>query len=260
MSRLLALLILGLVAFYVAWPAWSGYQIKTALDAGDSAGLARKIDFDRVRASLRPAVTAEVEKSLGAAIAASGQPPEVVAKVKADAMPKLVDTALNGIVTPESVVRLYRERANLKTIVARIVAEKLASREGLAALGSLAGAISPGKVDTGNIIGQLGKLAEQSGVDPGKILDGLFGKKDGGAGSVGTTAASSGRSGASGGVGSGGITIDNIKSFAMVGFAGYAIGIAKDKAATRPDLTAEIAFTGSDWQLVALTPNLTPNT
>jgi hypothetical protein len=248
MSRLLALLILGLVAFYVAWPAWSGYQIKTALDAGDTAGLARKIDFDRVRASLRPAVTAEVEKSLGAAIAASGQPAEVVAKVKADAMPKLVDTALNGIVTPESVVRLYRERANLKTVVARIVAEKLASREGLAALGSLAGAMSPGKVDTGNIIGQLGKLAEQSGVDPGKMLGGLFGKKDGaaanGSGPAATTTASSG-----------GITVDNIKSFAMVGFTGYAIGIAKDKAATRPDITAEIAFTGSDWQLVALTPN-----
>ncbi|MDZ4843250.1 MAG: DUF2939 domain-containing protein [Hyphomicrobium aestuarii] len=256
MSRLLALLILGLVAFYVAWPAWSGYQIKTALDAGDAAGLARKIDFDRVRSSLRPAVTAEVEKSLGAAIAASGQPPEVVAKVKADATPKLVDTALNGIVTPESVVRLYRERANLRTVVARIVAEKLASREGLAALGSLAGAMSPGKVDTGNIIGQLGKLAEQSGVDPGKILDGLFGKKDGGAGSVGTTTSGSGAGGTgSGAADSGGITIDNIKSFAMVGFTGYAIGIAKDKAATRPDITAELAFTGSDWQLVALTPN-----
>lgn len=255
MSRLFALIILALVGFYVAWPAWSGYQIKAALDAGDTTTLARKIEFERVRASLRPAVAAEVEKSLAAAVSASGQPPATLDKLKSEAMPKLVDMALNGLVTPEGVARIYRERKDIKTAVATIVAENLASPEGLVLLGSIAGSLSTDKASVGNVLGQLGKLAEQSGVDTGKLLGGLFGKPKGGAEQVagGKSPAASTPTPASPSSDNG-FGIDNIKSFAMSGPTGYVIGVAKDKAARAPEVLAEMAFTGGDWKLVGIVP------
>lgn len=249
MSRIVGLLILALVAFYVGWPAYSGYRIKTALDAGDTAGLSQKIDFDRVRASLRPAVTAEVEKSLKTAVEASGQPPAVMDKLKADTLPKLVDVALNGLVTPEAVVRIYRERADLKTAVAKVVAERMASPEGLVLLGSIAGSLPTDKATMGNVLGQLGKLAEKSGVDPGKVLGSLFGKKPAEEPAAGAAQAGGAKS-------DGGFGIDNVKSVAMSGPAGYAIGIAKNKLALKPEAIIEVAFTGGDWKLVGITPQI----
>lgn len=249
MTRLLAFVILGLVAFYAGWPAWSGYQIVAALDAGDTTALGRKIEFDRVRSSLRPAVTSEIERTLITAAQASGQPPATIEKLKVDVMPKLVDVALNGLVTPEAVVRIYRERTDFKTAVARIVAERMASPEGLVLLSSIAGSIATDKAAMGNVLGQLGKLAEKSGVDPGKILGGLFGgaKPAGDATSTGGGAATTGASG-------GGFGIDNVKSFSLAGPTGYAIGIAKNKLATKPEAVIEVGFTDGDWKLVGLVP------
>lgn len=252
---LVLLIILGLLGFYVAWPAWSGYEIKAALDAEDTAKLAKKIDFARVRESLRPAVTAEVDKRVTAALAVSGQPADVLAKAKAEAMPKLVEATLSTLVTPDSVVRIYRDRADARGAVARIAAEKMASPEGLRVLGSVAGSVagtlpsgSGQKLDIGSITGQLGKLAEQSGIDPGKVLGGLVGKP-----AVSAEPKANGSSATASRSTS--IGIDNVKSFTMNGMTGYSIGIAKDKAATKADLVADIAFTGADWQLVGLAPN-----
>ncbi len=253
MFRLLFLIVMiGLGGFYVAWPAWSGYQIKTALDLNDAAGLGQKIDFERVRASLRPAVTAEVEKSLAAMAAVSAQPGEALGRLKADAMPKLVESALNGLVTAESVIRIYRDRANPKSAVAKIVAEKMATTEGMQILGSIAGAVAPGKTDAGSLIGQLGRMAQQSGVDPGKVLGGLLGKPADVAADAKVPGATTGGSSAAGG--STGIGLGNVKSFTMNGLTGYSIGLAKDQTAAKPDLVADIAFTGGDWKLVGLAP------
>jgi Tol biopolymer transport system component len=60
MKRLIGLMILLLAAFYVGWPAWSGYQLKAALDRKDVETVGRKIDFPSVRQSLEPVVTREV--------------------------------------------------------------------------------------------------------------------------------------------------------------------------------------------------------
>lgn len=250
--RILGLLVLALLGFYVAWPAWSGYQVKTALDGGDKATLERKIDFERLRGSLRPAVTTEVDSKVSAIAAAAGQSPEALAKLKADAVPKLTEAALTGLVTSDSILRLYRERADLKTEVARIVAAKLATPEGLAVLSSIAGSISTEKADVGSVLGQLGRMAEASGIDPGKVLGGLFGKTKPGNDPAGGSAADKGSPNAA--KPAGGIGLSNIKSFTMAGPLGYAIGVAKDPAAATPDLVADLAFTGGDWKLVGLTP------
>lgn len=60
MRKLIAVAILALAGFYVAWPAWSGYQIRNAFLTDDVALLAHKVDFPLVRQSLRPVVAAEV--------------------------------------------------------------------------------------------------------------------------------------------------------------------------------------------------------
>jgi hypothetical protein len=257
MTRLIGLALVALIAFYVAWPAWSGYSIRTALEADDKSTLAGKIDFERVRASLKPALTAEVEKAASAAVASAGRSPDVMTKLRADAIPKVVDSALTAAVSPEGVVRLYRARGDVKAELAAIVAEKLASPAGLALLAEVAGQVGVGQAGAGqgaagggglgNVLGQLGKLAEKSGIDPGKMLGGLLGKPAGG-GSAG------GIGGGSGGSSSGGLSIDNLKSFGMTGPLGFEIGFAKNAKATGPEAVAEIAFTGGDWKLVGLRP------
>ena len=48
----------------------------------------------------------------------------------------------------------------------------------------------------------------------------------------------------------------NVKSFRITGPASFAVGVARDKAATAPELIAEMAFRGGDWRLVGVTPLL----
>ena len=60
MKKYLAALVILLLAFYVAWPAWSVYQIQSAIKAKDAEALARKIDFPSVRASLRSAAAQKI--------------------------------------------------------------------------------------------------------------------------------------------------------------------------------------------------------
>ena len=72
MKRLLALLVLAVALFYIAWPAYSGYTIKTALDAKDADALRKCVDFESVRASMRPAISVKVETLLDAAADKAG--------------------------------------------------------------------------------------------------------------------------------------------------------------------------------------------
>ena len=60
MKRLIAVVVLLLLGFYVAWPGWSGYQIATAIKARDSATLERKILFADVRETLKPLAVQKV--------------------------------------------------------------------------------------------------------------------------------------------------------------------------------------------------------
>ena len=65
MRRLISLVVLAALGFYVAWPAYSLYRIRGALDAQDQQVLAAKVDFDSVRESLKPYATAEMMKGIG---------------------------------------------------------------------------------------------------------------------------------------------------------------------------------------------------
>ncbi len=95
------------------WPAYSGYEIKTSLDAHDAARLAAKIDFPSVRASLRPAVAAKVEKTLTADAASKAGPARapMTDDLRAKLMPRIIDAVLAVLVTPETLIRIHPSRA-----------------------------------------------------------------------------------------------------------------------------------------------------
>jgi len=52
------------------------------------------------------------------------------------------------------------------------------------------------------------------------------------------------------------LTFANIKSYRLVGLLALEVGIARDPAAIAPDVVAELAFTGTGWQVVGIVPQL----
>jgi len=241
MGRAIGLLVLALLGFYVAWPAYTVMQLKNAIETNNVPLLAAKVDFPSVRVSLTPVVTAEAEKAVTAAIAkGGGDNAALLAQIKTQMMPKVVDLALNTIVTPESLMRIYREGSDVGKTITAIVQEKM----GAGGLGALAGVLGGGGGD-----GKPGGLNDLLG---GK-LGGLFGRKGGDAAPA-PAAAPVGADGKPSGQQPFGLA--NIKRFAMTGPAGYSIGVAKSAAATGPDVEADIAFTGSDWKIVGVRPRI----
>ncbi|MGA7116600.1 MAG: DUF2939 domain-containing protein, partial [Hyphomicrobium sp.] len=111
----LAIVLAGL--FYVAWPAWSAYQLKLALESGDVAGVERGIDFPAVRNSLRPAVTAGIEQNLKEATKGTPGSDLIIEKVSKDTLPKLVEASLDTLLTPQSLIRLHAEGKSLREFI-----------------------------------------------------------------------------------------------------------------------------------------------
>lgn len=260
MRKLLAFAILGLVGFYVVWPAWSGYRIAAALQSNDPVTLAGKIDFPSVRESLRPVVTGEVDKRLTQQMSqlGGGAGQLLTGDLKKQLMPKVVDGVLAALVTPENVIRIANDSGGVVKAIEKIVAEQAGKAAGgLGAMmpggGGASGGVPAGAGGLGNILGGVvtgGGLGLPGGLPalPGGL--GAQPKPEAAPATapppVATTA-----DGKSSSVG-----FANIKSFALDGPLGFGVSIAKDGAQSKPDLTAGMAFTGGDWKLVRLVPHL----
>ena len=105
-----------LLVFYVGWPAWSGYRIYDALEKNDAATLERKIDFPSVRDSLKPAIRAEVDKTLDRTMGdAAGKLRD--GRLRQEIGPQLMETVLNKIVTPQSIASLYAWRGDISQVL-----------------------------------------------------------------------------------------------------------------------------------------------
>ena len=254
MKKLIALIILGLLGFYVAWPAWSGYKLATALRDGDAAGLESKIDFPSVRQSLRPTVTVEVEKAI-AKQGSQGLGQLLTGDLKAQMMPKLVDAVLEKVVTPINVIRIAKEGGNVAGTVEKIMMEEMGKVGGIPGLKLPGGAGGlpnlPGGLGT---IAGAGAAATQLGIPGIPGLPGMGGGQPPAsapapAAPAAPKAADSTSKPASFGLG-------NIKSFGLDGPLGYSVSVAKDAAAGKPDLTAGMRFTGMDWKLTSVVPHL----
>ncbi len=241
MKSLGGLALLFVLGFYVLWPAYSGYEIRSALEARDPARLSAKVDFPSLRASLRPAVAVKVEKLLAEGLKKAGPAAGTLTdEIKARLMPRIIDGILAVVVTPEALVRIYGEGADIKEAIDRIAAERVAQGDALGEL--LAGKLSvPDGDETKDA---LGKLAEKIGLDPSN-LGGLLSKSK--SKELVTTTAKAAKPTPHYGV-------ENIKQFGLNGPLGVAVGIARDPKASKADITVEMGFVDSDWKLTGLVP------
>ena len=60
------LIVVALLAAYVAWPIYTALKLREAMVAGDSAALAARIDWGAVRSSLKASMSAEAMARLDA--------------------------------------------------------------------------------------------------------------------------------------------------------------------------------------------------
>jgi hypothetical protein len=246
MKSLGTLLFLALIAFYVAWPAYSAYEIRNGLEKKDPTLLEAKIDFTRLRASLRPAVSVAVEKAMKAALKKAGPAGgQLTDELRAKLMPRVVDAALAVLVTPETLIRIHAEGTDLKKVIDGIVAQSAAQPGGIGDL--IVVDPATGKSDA---LGTLGKIAEQFGIDPKAVLGGLKGNDT--PEEAGTTE----QSVVSEHKVALGYGFDNIKSLGLDGPLGLELGVARDPKSRQADLTAQMSFVDGDWKLTGLVPRI----
>ncbi len=210
----LAIVLAGL--FYVAWPAWSAYQLKLALESGDVAGVERGIDFPAVRQSLRPAVTATIEQNLKEAAKGAPGGDLLIEKVAKDTLPRLVEASLDKALTPQALIRLHAEGKSLRDLV-----KSMKSGEpGLA--GQIGGFVRDLLTKKQAPAAQSPEPAPAAAVVPESRRLGL----------------------------------GNIKSAGFDGPLAVYLGVARDQAASKPELTATMSFTGTGWRVTSLSPTI----
>lgn len=259
MKRLIFLIVVLALGFYVGWPAWSGYQINSALDAGEPKALEQKIDFPSVRDSLRPAARIHAERMLEDALQSSSSPVATVLDqdTKKRLLPQMVDSTLDRIVTPKNLIRIARHGGSLKEAVAKVVKEQMGG-----ALGGL-----PGLSNLGNIR-MRGSDGSESDLNIGELVGGIVG-------------AATGKDDVLGGLFGGGkkrqadttptqhdtpaqtkskskrkFGFDNITHVGFAGPLGLELGLAEKPGAKKDDVTIEMGFRDLDWKLVAVRPKI----
>jgi hypothetical protein len=249
MKRLIALCLLSvllLLGFYVAWPGWTGYRIASALKSGDSATLDRKIVFADVRLSLRPATERKIAEVYDAYQAQAGSAGPIIGQIKRDVVPKIVDLALETLVTPENLIRLARAKTALKDGAERILKERVA-RIGLPGLqstgpsqGSDGGEVRGGIKLKGPLAGLADKVPGLGGIvrrhdEPAQSRPGAIDESAEGADKPTYGLA-------------------NIKHVGVLGPLAFELGVSKDAAATEADVMVELRFVNGDWRVTAVRP------
>lgn len=244
MKRLIAIVVLLLLGFYVAWPGWSGYQIATAIKARDSATLERKILFADVRETLKPLAVQKVGEVYDQQLKAQAGPAgaAILNQIKADVVPKIVDTALGQLVTAPNLIRVVNDRGALKENAERILKEQI----GKIGLPGLGGGSAGGGAGI-QLPGGLGQIAGRLGI-PGV---GGGAPKAEPATPPPAAAPASPDANATPSFG-----YANIKRFGFLGPLAFEIGVAKDAAAAEPDVVVEMRFVDGDWRVVGVKPRI----
>ncbi|MGI9480661.1 MAG: DUF2939 domain-containing protein [Hyphomicrobiaceae bacterium] len=265
MKRLILLVLLLAIGFYVAWPAFTGYRIYQGLEGNDPATLAAKIDFPSVRQSMRGPVLAQVNTRIETVMKELGPATQVVGdQIPRDNIEKIIDGALATVVEPKRIAEIYANGGDINAAIKEAVLEEIDKMGGLVKVLKLDKLLAQGSERDGagasvggiKIPGGLGKLLQNKEVsdaignavgkfalDPGKMAGKLFPASD----------ASSGAAKPSGKPSYG---IDNVKSFSFPSATAMQVGVARSPAAADPEVTAELAFRNYDWRVTKLVPNL----
>lgn len=147
MRRFLTIVVLVLVilaGFYVAWPAWTGRQIRHAIEANDPVALSQKIDFDRVRARAKPVIAEQMQRSLDQFQKQAGPFGAAIAgQLKGGLGERLANAAIDTSLTPENVIRLARQGKDISRVLKDI------AREGTEKGSAPEGSVPPAPAQTG---------------------------------------------------------------------------------------------------------------
>ena len=243
MLRLLFLLLAVFIGGWVAWPAFSAYQIYGGMKSADAGVLERKINWDSMRTSLRPTVKREVEKAIGGS-GAKG--------FTGALMPQIVDAAMKTIVTPKGLAQVMAHGGDVSSAVSEIVSKQAGK---LGGLGALAGGGDGGSGGGGLLGGLLGGGDNKSGA--GGILGGLLGNKkvrEMAGDKLGGMMKKKEEPEMADKPSSPSYGLANIKRFAYTGLGAMEVGVAKDPAIDTPDVVAVMEFQDFDWKLTGLVP------
>jgi hypothetical protein len=271
MKRLILLVLLALISFYVAWPAFTGYQIYQGLESNQPDVLASKIDFPAVRRSMRGPVIDQVYARIESVMKDLGPATRLLGdQIPKDNIEKIIDGALESVVSPAKTVEIYANGGSLNTAIKDAILNEINKMGGLMSVLKLNNLIKHSDGDGQNqgggtitiggfkipkelggflknkqVSDALGGLAGKFALDPEKLAGKLFPADE----AEETTQQSSGKSKSAYGLG-------NVKSFRFVGPFAMQLGVTRSADATAPELTTEMTFKNYDWRITKLTPNL----
>lgn len=241
MRKLIVLIVLGLIGFYVAWPAWSGYKIAEAFRESDKGLLESKIDFPAVRQSLRPAIASEVATAVERAKRDAGPLGALIAgQLKDDVVARLAEGALTTVVTPDNLLRMARHGGNMREAFEKVMIEQI---------GKTAGGLPGGGAGDGGGVRLPGGIQLPGGLSQ---LPGLGRRQQAGNPPAETPKAEAPATSDKGEKPKFGL--GNVKSFGFNGPLWFSVGVARDANAKDADVTAHLAFKDWDWKVVGVTP------
>lgn len=267
MKRLILLVVLLAIGFYVAWPAFTGYRIYQGLEGNDPATLAAKIDFPSVRQSMRGPVLSQVNTRIETVVKDLGPATKLIGgRIPRDNIEKIIDGALATVVEPKRIAEIYANGGDINAAIKEAVLAEIDKLGGLVKVLKLDKLLAQGKegepsgagASIGGIkipggIGKflknkevsdaIGSIAGKIALDPGKMAGKLF-------------PASGDRARATPPKGQSSFGLENIKSFAFPSATAMQIGVARSPTAADPEVTAELAFRNYDWRVTKLIPNL----
>ncbi|MEW5964210.1 MAG: hypothetical protein AB1749_11675 [Pseudomonadota bacterium] len=276
MRRVAILLVVLAAAFYGVWPALSLYQLQLAFERGDGDLLARKVDLASVAAGLAPlavpadAIDPERRERARAALARPAALLDLFARAQepsaalSEIVAGIVRAAPAGLLVPSATVADGRSKAGavtapgdrpaspFRTLSEAEAEQKTARRQQQAPAASPVRTLSAGEAE--QRAERTAAQARQTG-SPVRTLSAEEAEaKQQGRRVAAPSAATSPSRSTSAPPPARAIGFANLRRIAPKGPLSISVGLARDAASAGSDLTAELAFRGFDWKLVALGP------
>ncbi|MCB1522196.1 MAG: DUF2939 domain-containing protein [Hyphomicrobiaceae bacterium] len=135
MKKVMWAVLLPAFVFYALWPAFSVYQLNQGLRVGNAARVAGKIDFEGLRASLRPAFArrASVASADRSVEIAEGRRHIDPASLSGLNRVDRVEQGMAHVLSPDGLLRAYRSGRAIPDVIADAVTGDMQHSTGLAA-------------------------------------------------------------------------------------------------------------------------------